>query len=469
MRNKGDLLQGRYRILESLGAGSAGTVYLVEDLNAGGTRRALKILDTMSMTPEEMADSKDMFQREIVFLKSLSHPGLPACLDSFCEGDINFLVMEYVRGETLEARMIQQGHHFDAGEVVPWALQLAEILAYLHGRSPDPVIYRDLKPSNIILTVEGRIRLIDFGIARYFKPGKTKDTYFMGTPGFSAPEQYGSGQSDARTDIFSFGATLYYLMSGEDITQFNFKFPRLSSFVPDVPPPLERMIMRCLAVNPGERYQSVKEIIDELTPPAPRQGVAQIVPAPAGHGIFAGWYLVVFVGFVFIGRVCEDAFAYNASLLVSYLLGFPVVLVIMCLVDGYLRGKSSGRILAECMMLLFIAAVLYATIIPNFLRASACGSGTGCKSNLKNIATALEMYAYDNKGEFPSKVDQVTPNYLKVIPTCGSAGENTYMYARGEDPATFTMYCRGRNHRKIYGPRAENYPQYSSSQGLLEP
>ncbi|MDQ7827246.1 MAG: serine/threonine-protein kinase [Candidatus Eremiobacteraeota bacterium] len=256
MLSAGDIIQGRYKMVKPLGEGSSGVVYLVEDTGAGGSLLALKELDLTGSSPDEKREYSELFGREISMLKSMRHRGMPRFIDSFLQGDSQFLVMEYIEGETLDEIVEKNGRPFTPEELIPMAWQLSSIIEYLHTRKPYPVIYRDLKPSNIMRTARGTLKLIDFGIARHYNPKKLRDTHFMGTPGFSPPEQYGIGQSDMRTDMFSFGATLYYLLTGEDLTAFNFKFPPLKERVSGVPPELERIIMRCLSPNPGERYQT---------------------------------------------------------------------------------------------------------------------------------------------------------------------------------------------------------------------
>ncbi|MGV8125301.1 MAG: serine/threonine protein kinase [Candidatus Xenobiia bacterium LiM19] len=256
MLRAGDIIKERYRVLKPIGEGASGKVYLVED---GGSRNELMALKELTLTgasPDEIQEFSELFQREIAMLQSMKHKGLPLFIDSFSLEDSQFLVMEYIEGETLDEVMERKGRPFTAEELIPLACQLASILEYLHTRKPHPVIYRDLKPSNIMLTVKETLKLIDFGIARHYNPKKLRDTHFMGTPGFSPPEQYGKGQSDVRTDMFSLGATLYFLLTGEDMTRLNFSFPPIRTLVKDVPQELEDIIMRCLSINPGERFQT---------------------------------------------------------------------------------------------------------------------------------------------------------------------------------------------------------------------
>ncbi len=264
MLNAGDTVKGRYKVIKSIGGGAFGTVYLVRDSYKRGGRVAMKEMVEVELPFEERQEALELFLREAEILRSLNHPGLPRIFDFFDVGDSHYIVMEYIDGQTLEGKMKFRQGPCSWEEVLPWAVELCIILDYLHTREPEPAIFRDLKPSDIMIAADGRVKLIDFGIARYFSPGKMKDTYFMGTPGFSPPEQYGMGQSDERSDVFALGATLYHLLTGADMEQYSTKFPLLSTLAPSVPKWLESVIMKCLAVNPGERYQSVKSILDDL-------------------------------------------------------------------------------------------------------------------------------------------------------------------------------------------------------------
>ncbi|MDQ7825918.1 MAG: serine/threonine-protein kinase [Candidatus Eremiobacteraeota bacterium] len=263
--DKSDIIAGKYKVVEVLGRGSYGTVFLVEELNSPGIKRALKVLDEARIPEEERSHVLELFRREAKLLADLCHPGIPSVTDFFSSGGLHHMVMEFIPGMDLAALKEARKGRLGCDEVHSWAIQLASILEYLHNQEPDPVIFRDLKPSNIMLSSSlYRIMLVDFGIARYFHPGKLKDTQFLGTPGFSPPEQYGSGQSDRRSDIYSFGATLYFMLTDEDIASFHFKLPPLGQLNSSVPPSLESIIMKCLPINPGERYQSMTEVLTEL-------------------------------------------------------------------------------------------------------------------------------------------------------------------------------------------------------------
>ncbi|MHC9538096.1 MAG: serine/threonine protein kinase [Vulcanimicrobiota bacterium] len=262
----GTVVRGRYRIERPLAAGATGEVFLVEDLKFEDrkVKWVMKVLHSEGLTHEEEQDLDLLFHRESELLSSLNHPSIPKMIESFREGNCCCVIMESVEGENLDRRIARTGTPLSPQEAVEVAKELVKILEYLHGKEPHPLIYRDLKPSNIIITGRGKIKLIDFGIARYHAPEKERDTMVYGTPGFSPPEQYGTGQTDARSDIYALGATLYYLLTSIDLQQFYFNIPPLSAFNRSVPPPLEKVIMRCLRRSPDDRYQSVESLKDDL-------------------------------------------------------------------------------------------------------------------------------------------------------------------------------------------------------------
>jgi serine/threonine protein kinase len=409
MLSKGQILLDRYEIMDTLGGGASGTIYLVRDLRFSDVYRALKEVEEGGDFNASQ-EIRDLFAREKDLLQSLNHPGLPKLTDSFSRDNWHYLVMEFVEGETLDDLLKRNRHPFAPEEVIPWALQIARILEYLHSQAPHPVIFRDLKPSNIMVAPGGRIKLIDFGIARYFRPYKSKDTYFMGTPGFAAPEQYGNAQSDARSDIFSFGATLYHLLTHADMEAFNFAFPRIGKTREDIPEWLDELVLTCLAKDPGNRVQSAAEIVKTL------ESRAEAAPGPARAA-------------------------------------------------SALRSPGAPITLIHCCVVFAIIAVLAAILVPNFLRSHTGGSLTACKSNLKNIGTAMEMYSSDNDGRFPLSLRQLTPRYLHTLPTCASAGEMSYSYMRREKPDNYTAYCSGSYHKGVFPP---GFPQYDGVQGLYD-
>lgn len=281
----GSVAQGRYKVLSLLGKGGMGAVYLVEDVKVFGKRWALKELLDALLPPADRAQAIQQFEIEAKMLVRLSHPNLPAIIDYFSEGGRQYLVMEYIDGETLETLLGKTAGFLPEAQVLDWATQLCDVLAYLHGQKP-LVVFRDLKPDNIMLTQAGIIKLIDFGIARSFRPGKTKDTHIMGTPGFAAPEQYGSGQTDARSDIYSLGVTLHRLLTRHDPSVQPFALPRCKSLNSNVSAHFDNVISKATERNPGQRFQTAVEMKQALPPvasaPSKLAPAAPVTPTTAG-------------------------------------------------------------------------------------------------------------------------------------------------------------------------------------------
>jgi serine/threonine-protein kinase len=248
---KGDWIGERYRILDLIGQGGMSYVYLAEDTRLSGKLWAIKASIRYSADPRGFAAEASM-------LAGLNHPFLPKIADFYPpdERGISFLVMDYVKGETLQHRY-EQGR-LTQRQLIGYALQLCDLFDYLHGLTPKPVIYRDLKPGNLMIDEQDNVRLIDFGIARKHSSGEGSDTVLLGTVGFAAPEQFGNGPSDARTDLYGLGAMMYYLL--HEGTYYAGEAPSLTR----CPQRLGQIITRLLQPDPDERYQSAKALKLEL-------------------------------------------------------------------------------------------------------------------------------------------------------------------------------------------------------------
>ena len=198
----------------------------------------------------------DRFLREALFLARLHHPALPSLYDYFFEDGYWYLVMDYIPGPTLTMYLRQQGP-LPPLEALNYAIQLCDVFDYLHRQTP-PIIYRDLKPSNILVTPEGSLMLVDFGIARYFKEGQANDTTDFGSPGYASPEQYqAEGQTDGRSDLFSLGILLYEMLSGQRPNMSNGTFADISSKdMPSISAVLSGLITLATRTEPMYRFQS---------------------------------------------------------------------------------------------------------------------------------------------------------------------------------------------------------------------
>jgi serine/threonine protein kinase len=222
------LIRQRYQIVKRLGEGGFGAVYQAEDRELGNRLVAVKEMSYSGLATQELQEATEAFHQEAILLAGLSHPGLPRIYDHFSEGGHWYLVMEFIEGETLEKRLDRSmKKHLTVKEALQLGVKLCDVLEYLHTRQP-PIIFRDLKPSNVMMTPDGAVYLIDFGIARLFKPGQQKDTMAFGSPGYAAPEQYGKAQTTPRSDVFSLGALLHYLVTGNDPSDTPFRFAPLT-------------------------------------------------------------------------------------------------------------------------------------------------------------------------------------------------------------------------------------------------
>jgi serine/threonine-protein kinase len=277
------VLQDRYVIAEKLGQGGMGAVYRAGDRRLSTVSWAIKEMSQSAITgPLERQQAREAFLHEAEMLAALNHPNLPRVTDHFEQDGKAYLVMEYVPGETLHSLLVREGLPQPQPRVLEWFRQLCDVLDYLHGQSP-PIIFRDLKPANIMVTPGGQLKLIDFGIARLFKPGQVKDTQAFGTVGYSAPEQYGRGQTDARSDVYSLGVLLHQLLTGYDPTATPFRLPPASQLNPTVPQPISDAIAAATDSDPERRFASVRGFREAILGTA-----SQPLSLPIGAGPSAG-------------------------------------------------------------------------------------------------------------------------------------------------------------------------------------
>ncbi|HVB25723.1 MAG TPA: serine/threonine-protein kinase [Ktedonobacteraceae bacterium] len=258
------LLKQHYRIIGMLGKGNFGKVYKAEDTLLSNRPVAVKEMNQDGLSKHKLAEAINDFKREAHLLARLPHPNLPSIYEHFEEAKRWYLVMDYINGETLEMYLDKTNQkRLPEKEVINIGIQLCTVLAYLHTQ-PQPIIFRDLKPANIMRTSDGHLYLIDFGIARHFKPGQAKDTVALGSPGYAAPEQYGKVQTTSRSDIYSLGAVLHHLLSGKDPSTTPFQFPSLKSLVPSISPELDIYIKQMLDMDINNRPASMADIKKKL-------------------------------------------------------------------------------------------------------------------------------------------------------------------------------------------------------------
>jgi len=250
-----------YTIIRPLGKGGMAQVYLG---SKNSRYYAIKEVSEFSSSEQEEVAVKS-FEKEADILSDTRHPGLPVYYETFMYGNKIYLVMEYIEGNSLEELINSSPVPIDIKRAVKWAIHLCEILFYLHNLSPEPVIYRDMKPANVIITNDGNARLVDFGIARRYDPMKSADTFRLGTPGYAAPEQFKKDrQTTPGADIYALGVLLYQAITKYDPTITPFKFPPVRSLNPSVPEELEHILQKAMHPDCVRRYKDIDEFKDEL-------------------------------------------------------------------------------------------------------------------------------------------------------------------------------------------------------------
>ncbi|MBQ7528712.1 ABC transporter substrate-binding protein, partial [bacterium] len=256
----GKVFQERYKVVGLLGSGGFGKVYRVEDLRLPGKFWALKKLSFEDKS--QLGEAKRKFEREVRFLATLIHRSLPVIVDYFTEGEISYMIMEEVEGSNL-AEIVAEKGPVEEREAIGWALQIAKVLEYLHHQDP-PVIFRDLKPENIMLSKDGCIKLIDFGLARFFDAKKDRDSASVGSVGYAAPEVWEEDvQSDTRADIYSLGACLYFLLTAK-VPSPVCGSHKVEDFRSGLNKHLLSFIAKSMETKADDRYQSANEVIAEL-------------------------------------------------------------------------------------------------------------------------------------------------------------------------------------------------------------
>lgn len=252
----GIVVDNRYKILREIGRGGTSCVYLAENIRLHNYW-AIKEVYKSGITGD--GAKSNMLIAESSILTKLRHPGLPSIIDILSTPQSYLIVMEYIEGVSLDKVLAQKGSCSEK-DVIKWGQQLCDVLSYLHSQQP-AIIYRDMKPANVMLKPDGNIVLIDFGMAREFKHQNLHDTTYLGTHGYAAPEQYNSNrQSDARTDIYSLGITLYHLVTGNDPCLPPYGINSICSINSALSPGLDAIIQKCTKLQPEQRYQSAREL-----------------------------------------------------------------------------------------------------------------------------------------------------------------------------------------------------------------
>lgn len=256
----GTLVDGKYRILRKAGQGGMSVVYMAMNERANRTW-AIKEVRKDGIQDYEVIRQGLIAETDL--LKKLNHPHLPGIIDVIDGQDSFLIVMDFIEGKTLSEILKEQGVQSEE-QVIDWAKQLCEVLCYLHSRNP-AIIYRDMKPSNVMLKPDGNVVLFDFGTAREYKLQNREDTVCLGTQGYAAPEQYGGhGQTDGRTDIYGLGATMYHLLTGHHPGEAPYEMYPVRQWNAALSQGIEKIILKCTQKNPSDRYQSCAELFYAL-------------------------------------------------------------------------------------------------------------------------------------------------------------------------------------------------------------
>jgi len=438
------VINNKYNVIKLLGKGAMGHVYLVKRISDSKE----VVLKELMFSSDNIGkdEARELFCREAEIMKNFEHPCLPKMYEVFTWNGYDFIAMEYVKGDTLEELIDDTDKPFSENRAIGWIMDIAEGLDYLHNSFKNPIVYRDIKPSNIIITAQNKARLIDFGIARYYNPDKDTDTLRLGSPGYAAPEQYrGRGQSSPQSDIFGLGVVLYQLLTKYDPTVTPFKLPPMKSQNPLVSDELEKIVMKAMDVKPLKRYISAMELKEVLEKYLIEQNRKK---SPKSHFTVQSQPSVQSQPIPVLGKKQSS----------GHQLKSPVT-------------PARRFTLIETMIIVAIICILFSILIPNFMKARQAGIAEQCESSLKVIATALEMYYTDNQ-YYPPDLSYLTVNknisYLKHLPICFASRDLPYKYEVNSKHNNYTLSCGGAGvHTMAYPNSLGNFPQYTPGKGII--
>jgi tRNA A-37 threonylcarbamoyl transferase component Bud32 len=496
-------LNNNYRVVKLIGKGAMGNVYLVERIK-DDKKLVVKELFFKEQVLPDTSNAKEIFFREAEFMSKFDHPGLPKMYGMFSQDGKEYITMDYIEGRTLEEIINLSEGPLKEGDAIKWTIEIACILDYLHNSFHTPVVYRDLKPSNIIIKPDNRAVLVDFGIVRYYNPDKNTDTFSYGSPGYAAPEQYkGRGQSSPQSDVFGLGVILFQMLTKYDPSIKPLTFPVMKGLNPSVSDELDFIVKRAIELDPMKRYISMKEFeekleiyrgIDDVRNGCRKTGKVRIKYegnmenklASTGLALGISTVLTPFVVYIMSG-VMRGLAADSSNIEIKRFLinSFPFLSFLMPLVplaglilsikgknralkDKNISYNPSGKAIV-CNIFFLTAIVLFSFMFYRSLSGEReSGSLAFCESNLKKIATALEMYAEDNKGYYPPEFSYLTKNskYMKSSPLC-SRYYTGYEYIYSNETHNFTIFCKELDVHIWAGMKEGSWPQYSPSGGLI--
>ncbi|MCE1245886.1 MAG: serine/threonine protein kinase [Firmicutes bacterium] len=419
----GDLLNNRYVIISRVGGGGQSVVFLAEDKENNNNKVIIKTLVFQSFSRKHREEELRLFSREAEILEKIKHPLLPELYDFFEENGTHSIAEQYIEGKSLEKCLHSTESPFDSKQVLEFLRDMLSLLEVFHNQTP-PVIIRDIKPGNIIIDPENKPHIVDFSISREHKPGKG-DTIRMGSPGYAPPEQY-KGMTDPRSDIYALGATAYQMITRFDPAQKPFSLPDIKDLNPDASNGLAEIIRKAIAMDPENRYQTVVEMkndVEKLL--TPEKSASKIKSAgKKAEGAKAGAKAEK------TGQVSAKTFLKVAVCVGLMLLGWTVFRLIE-------RNREAKKMQMQAVLT--------------------------CTSNLFEISIALENYAKNNNGEYPSNLRELVPSYLTQMPACPAAEKDTYSESyelkdaekqsdeeknRSKSGKTYKIYCRGHYHQQ---------------------
>jgi eukaryotic-like serine/threonine-protein kinase len=327
----GVILVNRYSIQSVVGVGGMGAVYSARDLHFPNVVKRVAVKEMINLARDPVIHDTIVrnFEREANILATLNHPSIPRIYDYFSQDDRSYLIIEFIEGKDLEEILTASDEFLQEVQVVNWAIELCDVISYLHNNKPEPIIFRDIKPSNIMVDIHGHILLVDFGIAKTFRTGQ-KGT-MIGTEGYSPPEQY-KGEATQQADIYALGATLHHLLTKRDPRlepPFSFDERKIHTINPAISTELEAVIYTALSYDPEKRFETAADMKNALIASAKKTGILNKLPAaikPLSRettDITAAWKFecedeirgtpAYYNGTIFIGAYDNNLYALNAS------------------------------------------------------------------------------------------------------------------------------------------------------------
>ncbi|MCD4784679.1 MAG: serine/threonine protein kinase [Candidatus Eremiobacteraeota bacterium] len=352
----GYILKNRYRIEKKIGEGGFSILYRARDMGNPGDpddriKKPLIIKESRDVIEDysKFNEIRFTFEREFRTLQGLKHEKITKAYDLFDENKRVYFAREYIEGTLFSDLLGQPLQHWKA---ILFGEEILEILIYLHKKG---VVYRDLKPSNLMVTKEGKFILFDFGTARFYSPEKKGDTIELGTPGYAPPEQYNRTQTDQRSDIYAFGAIMHYMLTGENPEDHPFKFKPPVDFDGKIPERLSDIVMKCLDLDPDKRYKGAAVVLETLRTTKFDKGLeGELI------GVFGGSMKVVSM----------------LNLLVTYIIWFSIMTFIRTLPGAEIGGKGSRESLffelekIASNKIFFISLIIVLTLFIYLIRRS---------------------------------------------------------------------------------------------------